>query len=138
VDDRHTLALHRYFIQADQMRQHFVETLRDGPAPFEEMEHVYQWLYQGLWYASLYVVVEGWWQLKLKDPTVDELLTSNYVDLLKRYRNGVFHYQKTYYDDRFVNFMRPSGTPEWVNDLHAAFGRFFLAWFAERRAAKER
>jgi hypothetical protein len=46
------------------------------------------------WYAALYVVIEGWRDLGLADATIDALLQSPNVDLLKRYRNGVFHFQK--------------------------------------------
>lgn len=87
----------------------------------------------GLWYGSLYVVVEGWKEINLADPVVDELLASPYVELLKRYRHGVFHYQKTYHDNRFLDFMKPPDTPEWINCLHDELGGYFLAWFAQRR-----
>jgi hypothetical protein len=50
------------------------------------------------WFASLRVVVEGWNQVPLSDPSVDELLAANphYVELLNRYRNSVFHYQPSF------------------------------------------
>lgn len=136
MDDRHVFSLHRYFLQANQMRIHFVQTLGETPGRSAEENKIYQLLYQGLWYGSLYVVVEGWRTLKLKDPVVDELLASNYVLLLRRYRNGVFHFQKNYYDDRFLDFMRPPDTPEWVHDVHSAFGRYFLDWFADRKSQR--
>lgn len=53
---------------------------------------------QSAFYASLWVVVEGWREVPLSDPSVDEMLTANprYLDILKRYRNSVFHYQPTH------------------------------------------
>ena len=50
-------------------------------------------------------MIEGWQQLELKDKIIDRLLVSKNVILLKRYWNGVFHYQKTYFDKRFSDFM---------------------------------
>lgn len=78
------------------------------------------------WYASLYVVVEGYQELNLHDAKIDALLTSPHVHLLRRYRNGVDHFQKTYFDARFVDFMGPPDTPQWARNLNREFGRFFL------------
>ena len=47
-----------------------------------------------LWYGGLYVVIEGWKELGLSDPHVDDLLRSSNVELLKRYRHGTFHFQR--------------------------------------------
>ena len=58
-------------------------------------------IFMSYWYGGLYAVIEGWQELGLTDPTIDRLLESPNVELLRRYRNGVFHYQMTYFDDRF-------------------------------------
>lgn len=126
--------LHRYFIQADEMRKLFGGTLGKGTT-LDDPEHLPQFVYMGLWYGSLYVVVEGWRKLKLSDMAIDSLLDSPYVDLLRKFRNGVFHYQSKYYDERLLGFMRKD-TPGWVHDLHLQFGRYFQDWFAERRAER--
>jgi hypothetical protein len=135
MDDLHIYALHRYYLQANQMRVHFDSYLKlnKGSVTWESPERLYLSLYMGLWYGSLYVVVEGWKELGLADLVVDELLTSPHVELLNRYRNGVFHYQKAYHDGRFLDFMKQPDTPGWVRSLHAEFGRYFLEWFAARR-----
>lgn len=138
MEDSDVFALHRYFLQADEMRKRFLHTLKDDDVEgSKEEKAIYQFMYLGLWYGSLCVVVEGWRTLKLaNDPTVDQLLKSDYVRLLQRYRNGVFHYQKKYYDDRFTAFMKHPDTPAWVHDLHSAFSRYFLEWFAEKRSQR--
>lgn len=131
-------ALHRYFIQADEMRKLFGLTLNKVTTADDrdtDTDSIARSIYMGLWYGSLCVVVEGWGKLKLCDPTIEILLASPYVTLLRKYRNGVFHYQPTYYDERFFGFMRKEDTPEWVHTLHLEFGRYFLGWFADRRAA---
>ena len=52
------------------------------------------------------MVIEGWQELGLADPAVDRLLMSPKVDLLRRYRDGVFHFQPDYFDSRFMDFIR--------------------------------
>jgi hypothetical protein len=81
------------------MRTHFDEVLSRG-APVGEAE-IESFLYMSYWYGALYVVIEGWRELKLADTGIDNLLESPNVDLLRKYRNGVFHFQADYNDKRF-------------------------------------
>ena len=125
--------LHKYFIWADRMRVHFDQVLRrvgptagKGPAVEPDM-------YMSLWYACTYVVIEGWRELRLSDPAVDRLLASPNVELLKRYRNGVFHFQANYFDDRFVALIRDGeDVVAWIRQLREELSRFFLNWFQVR------
>lgn len=87
------LALHRDYIEANRFREHFVGTLSVFP-PIEHSEDLFisdYGLFLSHWYAALYVVIEGWKETKLSDPTIDSLLSSENVDLLKRFRNGIYH-----------------------------------------------
>jgi hypothetical protein len=70
-----------------------------GPSLFGDGK-IHLNLYLSYWYAALYVVVEGWTELGLSDETASALLTSPYVADLRRYRNGVFHFQRQYWDER--------------------------------------
>jgi hypothetical protein len=83
-------------------------------------------IFMSYWYGGLYVVIEGWRELGLADPSIDRLLTSPNVELLRRYRNGVFHYQATYFDDRFNGFITSQDSVPWVRELNLAFGSYFL------------
>ena len=83
-------------------------------------------IYLDLWYWTLYVIAEWWKELKLKDEKIDELLKSSNLELLRRYRNGVFHFQKNWYDSRFEDFHKETSTIDWTMQLHKEFGRFFL------------
>jgi hypothetical protein len=92
------------------------------------------------WLASMWVVIEGWRDLGMKDETIDRLLTDwpNYCDLLRRYRNGVFHYQPTLLDERFDAFQKEG--PDfgiWVFAVYLEFQRFLWHWPDRFSASKE-
>jgi hypothetical protein len=88
--------------------------------------------YTAMWLSLLYVVVEGWEELKLHDPKVSELLTSPNREFLRRLRNGAFHFQSDYFDKRFTDFLDPKGeTSQWARRLHGAIGE----WFASKAKA---
>ena len=81
-------------------------------------------------YAGLYVVIEGWRKLGLEDEEVDRLLESPNVELLRRFRNGTFHYQQKYWSEKLVELIRDGeGVPQWVSELNRMFGRYFLIRF---------
>jgi hypothetical protein len=84
------------------------------------------------WYGSLYVVIERWRQLRLTDPKIDQLISSPKVGLLKKYRDGVFHFQRNYFDDRFQGFLASQDSVGWVRAIHSEFGRYFLQEAAAR------
>jgi len=123
--DREILTLHRYFISANRMKKHFEELTptvsRDKLDSFIE-----PMIYMSFWYAGLFVVIEGWRELGLPDARIDNLLQSPNVDLLRRYRNGAFHFQREYFDARFLDFVKEPGTVQWVRELNENFGRWFL------------
>lgn len=135
------LTLHKYFLWATQMRDHFYALVPEFSADpnrerFSEAGLKID-LYMSLWYGMLYVVAEGWQDLKLSDPTVDSLLASPNLNLLRLYRNGSFHFQEDYFSKKFLGFMQSGvDTPKWARSLHDAFGAYFLARFAEWKLAK--
>jgi len=115
------------------MRTHFDEVLvreKDKVLAMEKLDsltEIESFLYMSYWYGGLYVVIEGWQRLKLSDDIIDNLLISSNVQLLKRYRNGVFHFQKEYIDKRFEEFMEQGmNAVTWVRSLNEQFGRYFL------------
>lgn len=75
------------------------------------------------WFASLFVVCEGWKTLKLSDPEVDKLMPVH-LDKLRLARNGVYHYQP---DDRKHRQFFELDTINWAVQLHVALKRFFAA-----------
>jgi hypothetical protein len=108
------------------MRTHFDSLLASGTHATGQGE-IESILYMSYWYGGLYVVVEGWKELGLTDAAVDRLLQSPNVDLLRRYRNGVFHFQRQYNDQRFMEFItQGTNVVLWVRDLNEQLGRYFL------------
>jgi len=123
------LTLHRYYIWANKFRTQFYQSLNSPIDPNEPPLLSFadtKGLYLSYWYAALYVVIEGWKVLGCADVEVDALLISPNVEHLRRYRNGVCHFQPKYLDDRFVEMMTASDSVEWVRTLNSAFGRYFL------------
>ena len=123
------LALHRYYIWADRFRILFEGTcpeLAQCPPTAEALWVHDAMLFMSYWYSSLYTVVEGWQKLQLDDPLINELLESPNVTLLRRYRNGVCHYQRQYGDPRFLDVMESQGVVPWVRELNLAFGRCLM------------
>ena len=81
------------------------------------------------------MVVEGWLALGLSDLFVGGLINSPNVDRLKRYRHGVFHFQKDYFDERFPDFItKGKDSASWVSDLNEAIGAWFLGRFKYERS----
>lgn len=130
------LAFHRYFIWTNKMRIHFDELVGPtGKRTFNEIVEIsFVEPYLSYWYAGLYVLIEGWKELHLYDPTIDDLLESNNVDLLRRYRNGTFHFQEVYFDGRFTNFIEDISSAEWARRLNREFERFIMEALGQHRA----
>jgi hypothetical protein len=51
------------------------------------------------------------------------------VEMSKRYRHGVYHFQAEYFDKKYMPFMNSTGSVEWVRNLHATFFRYLNEWF---------
>ena len=124
------VTLHRYYIWANKLRTEFDKMFGAGHHPVDPDPLLWftgeAGLFMSYWYAALYVVIEGWKQLGFKDAEIDALLASSNVAHLKRYRNGVCHFQPEYLDQRFQEIMSSRDSVQWVRTLNRAFGRFFL------------
>jgi hypothetical protein len=133
--DQELAAFHRYFIWANRLRTEFDQILASGTRPTDLASTWFadgHGMFMSHWYAALYVVVEGWRELGFHDNEIDTLLSSSNVGHLRRYRNGVCHFQPTYLDARFVELMSSSGSVAWIRQLNSAFGRWFLEEYARR------
>jgi len=127
-------ALHRYLIWSIHMRDQCLLISDKVPDdPFEKklwLIRPFMWL--ALWLSLLYVVAEGYQELGLRDPLIDKMLTSPHVDLLRRFRNGAFHFQRDYFDPRFTDVLSSEAVADWAVRLHNEFKRFFGEWYKSR------
>lgn len=134
------MSLHRYWIYSNRMREYFEAALTESPQNFTNLAKetdpvkatvaaatfaIGSGIFMSYWYGSLYVVIEGWRQLQLTDPKIDLLLLSSNVRFLKKYRDGVFHFQRNYFDDRFLGFIKAGHSVEWVRTIHSELGEYF-------------
>lgn len=126
VPDNRAFVLHRYFISAHLMRREFERELdREVDTPTGLSIKGYAFL--SLWYAALYVTVEGWQQSEFSDPVVDSLLADETkLNLLRIYRNSIFHFQPDYWPEKKIGFLKGSETALWVRELHDAVGNSLL------------
>ncbi|MCX6766138.1 MAG: hypothetical protein NT136_04235 [Candidatus Moranbacteria bacterium] len=123
------LTLHRYYIWATTMKFHFEEELKKHNISKNKDITIEQMMYMSIWYGLLYVVAEGWKNLKLHDKVIDSLLQSKNINLLKRYRNGVFHFNKKYYNDKYLDFCKEKSSADWIRKLNLELGKYFFGIF---------
>lgn len=129
------LSLHTHWITADAIKERVRLDVKgtDGQIPdtkgvAELGQHFSRIQAMVVFYALLYVVVEGYRELKLKDDAIDALLAKDkYEDQLRRFRNAVFHYQKHPFDKRLIEFLDAKDSEHWVKSLHDAFAKFFVS-----------
>lgn len=139
-DAREIPVLFRYFMWANFMRRSFYAYLKDPKHQKDSEDPMMLFVEKtgicmSYWYGGLYVVIEGWKSLKLRDPTIDQLLKSSNVALLKRYRNGAFHFQRNWLDGKLTDFCGSPDAVQWVSALTDAF-RDVLFGEMKRRTAK--
>ena len=125
----------RYFVWADKMRQQFDQVHSHDAAEMrqrledEEVDFrtdlLESEMYLCLWFSLIYVLVEGWRTLRIRDRELTELLRSPYTDMLRRFRNATFHPND--YDDDRIAALSAEGQQsiEWVRQLTEAFRTFF-------------
>jgi hypothetical protein len=130
------LSLHRYFVVASRMQHHF----DSNTVPFEDTQSATKEdpnsavleLFAGprgnfmyYWYGSLYVVVEGFQDLHLSDPSIEGLIQSPKANALRRCRNGVFHFRPSYLSARSLKLIGAPDFVGWVRELMTAFRGYF-------------
>jgi hypothetical protein len=124
------LALHGHWVRADSIKERvrldIAEGRRERPSELDEIgQQLSKVAALEVLYGLIYVVIEGFRELGCKDERVEQLLAEGeYVDLLRRFRNGVFHYQTEPLDKRLVDFITRDNSGRWVRDTHRALGAF--------------
>jgi hypothetical protein len=130
---RELVALHKHWCTADAVKLSVAAPVHDGlpnwPEELLALATLHsQFLRLSVWYALLYVVVEGYRELKANDPAVNQLLANEAMaDTLRRFRNAVFHFQEDPVGPKLMEFLQAQDSERWAHQLHAAFKAFFEA-----------
>lgn len=129
------IAWGRYLSWADQHRKrlyNFFEAEGDAASSGHTARFI---TYTSQFFASLWVVVEGYNELTLRDNFVDSILRNplGHADLLRRCRNGVYHFQPDLLASRLGDFLSATQSAlAWVYALHSELIRVF--WHFPERA----
>jgi hypothetical protein len=123
------ITLIRYYKWALTLQEHVAPYMRAREAGEEvsDQDAIRTIGLLSYWFASLFVVVEGWQKLRLEDLRIDAMLAdTDKLQLLRRFRNGVFHFQSSHTDDRFAEFFAEGlEAVDWAQHLNSAFFDFF-------------
>jgi hypothetical protein len=87
------------------------------------------------WFASLWVVAEGYSELGIQDNFIQSILRNppGHADLLRRCRNGVYHFQPDLLAPRLAAFLSATQSAlAWAHALHSELIRLF--WQYPERA----
>lgn len=127
--------LYRYYLYAvimrDDLRKEnlgdFIKQLNDNISSILLIFSSRAGVYLTYFYSAIYLVIEGWKDLKLSDEDIDKLISSPYTDRLRLFRNATFHYQKEPVSPKLLNFFgsEEEATEKWINELYAKFGEYF-------------
>jgi hypothetical protein len=124
-EKKKVFTLHRYFIWANTMKLQFYRILEQTNN--RDITNIELLMYMSLWYGLLYVVIEGWQGLNLSDINIDKLLNSPNIALLKKYRNGCFHFQEEYWNEKFKDLINNGlDCAKWITNVHDAIGDYLL------------
>jgi len=131
----------RYLYWADRQRQQFVSYDDANEIPDDEDPEWHLVAVSAQWFASMWVVIEGWQELGYKDETIDSLLADypDYCNLLRRFRNTVYHYQPKMIDKRMLEFSTEGGEHlmMWVFAIYLEFQRFMWEWPERFKGTKD-
>lgn len=86
--------------------------------------------------SSFQPVLEGWNEIKAKDPIVDHLLSleNGNLSLIRLCRNATFHFQRDLLENRIINAITNSNCIRWVSALKFEIERhIFLKMFVSFR-----
>jgi hypothetical protein len=81
-----------------------------------------------VYYAMIFVVLEGYLELKLSDTRVDSLIKDTAkVDTLRRFRNATFHYQSNPLSPKLMDHLDQDRQGEWTRALAKALTSYLVS-----------
>jgi len=124
------VSLYRHWVTADSIKESIsfkFDTHGKAPAELEELANLHSANSRlSVFYGLIYVVIEGYKELKYQDPKIDSLLNNEeFVDALRLFRNSTFHYQKKLVPEKILKFLELHESEKWIKDLHHSFETFF-------------
>lgn len=127
------LALAEYWLNADLMHD-YVHSLRDTyegdlQGVSDAGEFITFRTVLSFWLSALFVVCEGFKELKLNDDRLEALIDAHYADL-KLFRNGTFHFQRKPFKQTQL-FDGTANRLNWAEELHDKFEDFFASYIDE-------
>jgi hypothetical protein len=127
--------LFRYTLWANSMMGNFEKVLsrdyaemkrqlEEGKLTFD-VKRLESEMYHCLWFGILYIVIEGWPSLRIKNQKITKLLRSPYKKLLQNFRNATFHPED--YDDARIQVLVVKGREsiDWARKVTLEFKSFF-------------
>jgi hypothetical protein len=132
---KHLHSLHHCLARSDVMRHHHDALVQemteaDHPDAFNNVKKVRFMAYLSFWYTALSGVIERYEQLRddgsiPADPDIDHLLTDDFKNIVKPFRNSVAHCSA--YDDRrtLEIFEHEATVPDHAASLAQAFHSYF-------------
>jgi hypothetical protein len=126
------MAWARYLYWADIAREEFLDFDREIRGDTESNRDNWWRLFSIMsrWYASMWTVIEGWDVIKGKDDKIGLLLQkADNRNTLKRYRNGVYHFQISLVESKFSEMLSTKEVMmPWIDKLHMEFLRYYWEW----------
>jgi hypothetical protein len=119
-----------YFVPCEIMYQHHLRLkphFLSGDDKTREAAGQEFFAFTNFWFASLYVVAEGWRELKVPAPEITQII-EKHIDSLRLFRNAVYHFQRG--DQKHAQFFDVDKF-NWAQNIHVALRLYFAAkgWF---------
>lgn len=126
MDDEKLKTLYGHWVIADAVKYAARQPVKEIPESLGLVRQFSRFMVLRVWYALLYVVVEGYRDLRLSNSDVDALLAQeDMVDALRLFRNSTFHAQENPLTKKHTTFLYAEGSEIWIGQLNRAFEKFF-------------
>jgi hypothetical protein len=126
--DEKLKTLYGHWVIADTIKYFVRVPLKGLPEELNIVGQHSQFLRLQVWYALLYVVVEGYRAVGRSDPAIDALLAqTDMTEGLRRLRNAIFHPQENPLSEKLWGFLMLPDSEIWIRKLHSAMEAFFEA-----------
>ena len=140
------ISLHKYWIYSDRMRLFFVNDLKGNSEEYTQLikkgknnwfvghpaflgEH---FIFKSYWYASLYVVIEGFLELKIDKTDIEEYPVPENINKRLLFRNGTFHFQKDIYSRKVLDVDDTDAFVGWIHKIHKILGIVIVREMAKK------